>query len=140
MYGVDEIEDVEPLTLSNYHDNEASGLTVVHGAGEQYLLFKHGKFGGEHDHYDKLGIHYSVGECDVIADFGTVGYNAPHHYPYFKNTFTHNTVCINGVNQPPADGKTIEYRSGDGETPRAGLRRLGGRAAGPRFTHHYAMG
>ena len=116
LYGVDEIEDVEPLTLSNYHDNEASGLTVVHGAGEQYLLFKHGKFGGEHDHYDKLGIHYSVGECDVIADFGTVGYNAPHHYPYFKNTFTHNTVCINGVNQPPADGKTIEYRSGDGET------------------------
>lgn len=109
LYGVDEIENVDPLILTNYHDNEASGLTVLHSEGEQYLLFKHGKYGGEHDHYDKLGIHYSVGPQDVIADFGTVGYNAPHHYPYFKNTFTHNTVSINGVNQPPADGKTIAY-------------------------------
>lgn len=115
LYGVDEIEAAEPLTLCNYHDNEASGLTVLHGAGEQYLLFKHGRFGGEHDHYDKLGVHYAVGKRDVIADFGTVGYNAPHHYPYFKNTFTHNTVCINGVNQPPADGKTVCYQAQEGE-------------------------
>jgi len=116
LYGADEIEATELLKPGDYHDNQASGLTVLHGAGNQYLLFKHGKFGGEHDHYDKLGLHYSVGDQDVFADFGTVGYNAPHHYPYFKNTFTHNTVCINGVNQPPADGKTIDYLPGKNGT------------------------
>lgn len=115
VYGVDEIEDVEPLKLRNYHDNEASGLTTFHGAHEQFLLFKHGKFGGEHDHYDRLGIAYAVGDNDIIPDFGTVGYNAPHHYPYFKNTFTHNTVCINGVNQAPADGHTLVYEAREHE-------------------------
>ena len=116
LYGADEIEATDQLKPQNYHDDEASGLTVLHGEGGQYLLFKHGKYGGEHDHYDKLGLHYAVADEDVFADFGTVGYNAPHHYPYFKNTFTHNTVCINGVNQPPADGKTVDYIPGENET------------------------
>lgn len=109
LYGKDTIEPTPQMVLSNYHDNEASGLTILRGAREQYLLFKHGKFGGEHDHYDKLGIHFVVQDKDVVDDFGTVGYAAPHHYPYFKNTFTHNTVCINGLNQPPANGQTIQY-------------------------------
>ena len=109
LFGADTIENTPELTLVNYHDNEASGFTVLRGSEGKYLLFKHGKFGGEHDHYDKLGIHFLANGVEVADDLGTVGYGAPHHYPYFKNTFTHNTVCINGLNQPPADGRTIRY-------------------------------
>lgn len=109
LYGADTIEPTPALTLADYHDPDASGFTVLRGSEEKYLLFKHGKFGGEHDHYDKLGIHFLANGAEVADDLGTVGYGAPHHYPYFKNTFTHNTVCINGLNQPPADGKTIQH-------------------------------
>jgi len=109
LFGADSIESTPGITLGNYHDNEASGLTVLRGSEGKYLLFKHGKFGGEHDHYDKLGIHFLANGVEVADDLGTVGYGAPLHYDYFKNTFTHNTVCINGLNQPPADGKTIRY-------------------------------
>ena len=109
LYGEDEIQPTGKLTFSDYHDNEASGLTIFHGKNGRYLLMKHGKFGGEHDHYDKLGIHFLVDGQDVVDDMGTVFYAGPHHYQYFKNTFTHNTVCIDAVNQPPCNGKTISY-------------------------------
>ena len=109
LFGEDNIEDTAPMVLTNYHDTEGSGLTVLHEVDGRYLLFKHGKYGGEHDHYDKLSIHFMVGDIEVLCDLGTVGYGAPHHYRYFKNTFTHNTVCINGMNQPPANGKIIQY-------------------------------
>lgn len=109
LFGADDIEPTPPMTLSDYHDDCASGLTVLRGSEGRYLLFKHGRYGGEHDHYDKLGIHFLAMGHDVVDDLGTVGYAAPHHYPYFKNTFTHNTVCIGGLNQPPADGRTIRY-------------------------------
>jgi hypothetical protein len=103
------------MRLKDYHNDDQSGLTVLRGSEGKYLLFKHGRFGGEHDHYDKLGIHLMAADVDVVDDLGTVGYAAPHHYPYFKNTFTHNTVCINGVNQPPCDGRMLQYeRRADG--------------------------
>lgn len=109
LYGEDEIHPTGRMVLEDYHDNEASGLTIFRGGKGEYLLIKHGKFGGEHDHYDKLGIHFMVGGNDVIEDLGTVYYGAPHHYQYFKNTFTHNTVCVDTMNQPPCNGKTINY-------------------------------
>ncbi len=109
LYGVDSIPPGPLLPLGNYHDDGGSGLTVLRGPEGSYLLFKHGHYGGEHDHYDKLGIHFLAGGCRVADDLGTVGYGAPHHYAYFKNTAAHNTVCINGLNQPPADGRVVQY-------------------------------
>ena len=115
FFGADEITGEARLDLEEYHDAGGSGFTVLRGTEGKYLLFKHGKYGGEHDHYDKLGIHFVAGGFDVVNDLGTVAYGAPHHYAYFKNTFSHNTVCINGLNQPPADGSVIQYaRRSDG--------------------------
>ena len=105
------------LPLNDYHDDEGSGLTVMRGSNRrQYLLFRHGRYGGEHDHYDKLNLYYSVDQYDVMPDLGTVAYGAPPHYGYFKNTCTHNTVCINGQNQPPCNGHTLRYARTDEET------------------------
>ncbi len=109
LYGSDEVKNAS-LELKDYHNGEGSGLTVLRGSGrKQYLLFRHGRYGGEHDHYDRLSLHYTVGDKEVMPDLGTVAYGAPPHYGYFKNTFTHNTVCINGQNQPPCNGHTVRY-------------------------------
>ena len=113
LYGADFIEPTPPLKLENYHDDEGSGFTVLHGNKRQSLVFRHGRYGGEHDHYDKLGIAYMYGGVEILADQGTVSYSAPLHYNYFKTTATHNTVSINGENQPPCNGRTVAYRQMD---------------------------
>lgn len=117
LFGKDGIEPASMPPLEDYHNDRGSGLTIMRGRDRrQYLLFRHGRFGGEHDHYDKLGLHYMVDEHEVMPDLGTVLYGAPQHYGYFKNTFTHNTVCIDAQNQPPCDGYTARYEKRDGET------------------------
>ncbi|WP_281889882.1 heparinase II/III family protein [Paenibacillus sp. YYML68] len=109
LYGVENIPETPEYVLRDYHDNDASGFTVFRGSGQKYLLIKHGKYGGEHDHYDKLGIHFSAFGDEIAPDLGTTGYGAPLHYDYYKNTATHNTVAIQGSNQPPANGRTVRY-------------------------------
>ncbi len=117
MLGAETIEKTDKPALTDYHNDCGSGMTVMRGGeGKQYLLMRHGKYGGEHDHYDKLGLHFSYGMDPVMIDLSTVHYGASHHYGYFKNTFTHNTVCINTGNQPPCNGTTVRYGKAGGET------------------------
>ena len=117
LFGAESIEPAPLPPLEDYHNDRGSGLTIMRGSDRrQYLLLRHGRYGGEHDHYDKLGLHYMVGEHEVMPDLGTVLYGAPQHYGYFKNTFTHNTVCVNAQNQPPCDGYAVRYEKTDGET------------------------
>ena len=117
LFGAAAIPPAETLPLEDYHNDRGSGLTIMRGGDRrQYLLFRHGRYGGEHDHYDKLGLHYMVGGQEVMPDLGTVLYGAPQHYGYYKNTFTHNTVCINAQNQPPCDGYTVRYARHQGVT------------------------
>ncbi len=109
LYGVDELPEAEPLSIDNYHDATGSGSTVLRRADGTYLFFKHDCYGGEHDHYDRLGISYEPFGRRVSPDLGTVGYGAVLHYDYFKNTGTHNLVTVNGRNQPPARGRLVRY-------------------------------
>ena len=52
FYGKEKIEKAE-LMLEDYHNDTGSGLTILRGSDKrQYLLFRHGRYGGEHDHYD----------------------------------------------------------------------------------------
>ncbi|MCH3919068.1 MAG: heparinase II/III family protein [Sphaerochaeta sp.] len=97
------------LSLSDYHDDTGSGLTVLHQSRDQYLVFRHGPFGGEHDHYDRLGISYACEGQPVSEDMGTTGYGAILHYDYYKNTGTHNTVMLDEENQAPSRGRVLRY-------------------------------
>lgn len=116
LYGKARIEPAG-FELDDYHNDKGSGLTALRSRDKtQYLLFRHGRYGGEHDHYDKLSLHYSVNGTEVLPDLGTVPYGSPKHYRYFKNTFTHNTVCINTQNQPPCNGETLRFEQNGGET------------------------
>ena len=97
---------IEPV---DYHNDTGSGISTLHGSEGRFLLFKHTPYGGEHDHYDRLGIHFMAFDKLVIPDIGTCFYGAPMHYTYYKNTAAHNTVCLNGKNQPPAGCRVLAY-------------------------------
>lgn len=113
LYGPKVLPPAQPWAPHNHHDDSGVSNVVLHGAGGRYLELKCGSFGGEHDHYDKLGISYMAAARPVSADLGTCNYGAPLHYAYYKNTATHNTVNLGGKNQPPCCGKLLRYE----ETP-----------------------
>ncbi len=109
LYGADEIEAVD-MTPENYHTGiGAPGHTILRGPEGRCLLFKHDRYGGEHDHYDRLGISYEAFGHPVATDLGTTGYGAKLHYDYYKNTGTHNTLVIGEENQAPVNGKLTRY-------------------------------
>jgi len=112
FYGADEIPIVEDFNMSDYHNADGSGITVFRGTDKRYLLVKHSPYGGEHDHYDRLGLSFMAFGKNVAADFGTTGYGAKLHYDYYKNSGSHNTVVINEENQPPANPKVLAYKRG----------------------------
>ncbi|MDR2025221.1 MAG: heparinase II/III family protein [Hungatella sp.] len=114
IYGVKELPacSMEP---GNYHVEEGqSGSTVLRGKDGRYLLFKHDRYGGEHDHYDRLGISYLAYGKRISPDLGTTGYGAVMHYDYYKNTGTHNTVNIGGENQAPVNARLTRCEEMDG--------------------------
>ncbi len=112
LYGVADLPGITQPQLRNYHDVSGSGITIFHGKDERYLLVKHSPFGGEHDHYDRLGISFFAFGERIAPDLGTTGYGARLHYEYYKNTGSHNTVMINEANQPPANAKVLRFREG----------------------------
>lgn len=111
FFGADALPEREFPKAVEYHGGgkNASGLTTMLGENDRFLLVKHSPFGGEHDHYDRLGIHFMGFGRPVLPDIGTSLYGAPLHYSYYKNTASHNTVCLNGKNQPPANCKVYRY-------------------------------
>ncbi|WP_312429645.1 heparinase II/III domain-containing protein [Lacrimispora sp.] len=114
IYGADELPkySMEP---GNYHvEAGQSGSTILRGKDDRYLLIKHDRYGGEHDHYDRLGISYLAHGKRISPDLGTTGYGAVMHYDFYKNTGSHNTVNIGGDNQAPVNGRLTRYEERDG--------------------------
>lgn len=105
LHGADSIPPGSEFAPADYRDRTpgGSGLTVLRGDGSEYLLFRHGPFGGEHDHYDRLGLCYHYRGERVIPDLSTISYGSPMHYRYYKNSAAHSVVVLDGCNHPPAD-------------------------------------
>lgn len=115
LYGADVIETPKGLEFSDYHTPVgAFGHTILRGPEGRYLLFKHDSYGGEHDHYDRLGISWLACGKRVAPDLGTTGYGARLHYDYYKNTGSHNTMVIGEENQAPVNGRLTRYEERDG--------------------------
>lgn len=114
LYGADAIEPAE-IKLENYHTEVGTyGHTILRGPDSRYLLLKHDSYGGEHDHYDRLGVSYMAYGEPVARDLGTTGYGARMHYDYYKNTASHNTLAIGEENQPPVNGTLTRYEEREG--------------------------
>ena len=111
FYGADILPEQERLPRTNYHSGTGSGLTIIRGTEARYLLIKHSPFGGEHDHYDRLGISFSAFGDQLCSDLGTVPYGVKWHYDYYKNTGSHNTVMVDETNQPPQHCQVYTYKT-----------------------------
>ena len=99
----------------NEHNPDA-GFTIIRNAPGRAVCIKHGPYGGEHDHYDRINLIVFNNYSALFPDLGTTGYGAPLHYGYYKNTFSHNTLCVNGLNQPPALPRVLDYQQQEGES------------------------
>lgn len=118
LYGVEELPPCPQLPVKACaHPAEGMpGHTILRGEQDRYMLFKHDRYGGEHDHYDRLGLSYLALGREVSSDMGTTGYGAVLHYDYYKNTGTHNTVMIGEENQSPANARLTRVEEKDGVT------------------------
>lgn len=90
-----------------------SGLSKLAGREGWQVTVKHSKYGGEHDHLDRLGLSVCLGSVPLFVDPGTTAYGVPAHYGWFKHTFSHNTATLNGADQPPRDGRLVRFEEKD---------------------------
>lgn len=110
LYGVENLPRTTTLQCSSIHTSQA-GITIHHDpVHNNALLLKHSPYGGEHDHYDRLGLLIVRGGKEILPDLGTTGYGAELHYGYYKNTATHNTLAVNQQNQPPINPVLLDYK------------------------------
>ena len=114
LYGDPRLRLTEPVReTGNYHDPD-NGITIIrrpeHGRA---VVLKHTPYGGEHDHYDKPGLIIYNNHVPLLPDMGTTGYGAPMHYSYYKNTLSHNVLCVEEFNQPPVNPRTLSFTETD---------------------------
>ena len=69
-------------------------------AEELYLLFDCGSNSPWHAHYDMLNIVATAYGHDLLKDPGRFTYNNGEDRDYFKSTAAHNTIVIDGLDQP----------------------------------------
>ncbi|MDR9828860.1 heparinase II/III family protein [Vibrio sp. FNV 38] len=113
LYGVDELPIAKPLQCQSTHCAKVGITIALDEARNNTMLLKHAPYGGEHDHYDRLGLILTRGGKEILPDLGTTGYGAELHYGYYKNSATHNTLVVNQQNQSPIDPQVLSYQKTD---------------------------
>ena len=78
--------------------------------GDTSVFLKFGPHGGGHGHPDKLGIELMINGSRVIADPGTAMYTNPIHQSWYVQTWSHSTVLIDRISQPPITGRLVGHR------------------------------
>ncbi|WP_261816955.1 heparinase II/III domain-containing protein [Vibrio gallicus] len=116
LYGVDELPSVRPLDCKPTHCAKVGITIALDETRNNAMLLKHTPYGGEHDHYDRLGLILTRDGKEILPDLGTTGYGAELHYGYYKNTATHNTLVVNQCNQSPIDPRLLSYQQSEGFT------------------------
>ncbi|MBL8992448.1 MAG: heparinase II/III family protein, partial [Spirochaetia bacterium] len=87
-----------------------SGHAILRAGGEKKLtsVFKFSRYGGFHDHFDKLSfVFYGCG-AELGVDPGRAksqAYNLPIHTDWYKATLGHNAVLVNQKPQAAGDGE-----------------------------------
>ncbi|WP_114560430.1 heparinase II/III domain-containing protein [Desertihabitans aurantiacus] len=85
--------------------------TAQRGSGPDTCAFiKFGPHGGGHGHPDKLEIELVVEGSRVIADPATTMYTNPIHRPWYVQTWSHSTVLVDRISQPPTRGRLLGHR------------------------------
>ncbi|MBB6635005.1 S-layer homology domain-containing protein [Cohnella thailandensis] len=112
FYGVDEIPSSGSLPSEsvNFTGIGHSVLRAGEGDDQLYALVDYGKHGGYHGHPDKLHLEiFGKGER-LAPDLGIPPYSNSMYESYYKKSFPHNTVLVDGdTQQAQMDGNTEIY-------------------------------
>jgi hypothetical protein len=77
------------------------------------VLFRSGYFGASHQHEDKLNFVYYAGGRELIGDPGIYSYNSNEFEHYWRGSWSHNTVRVDGLSQPRCRGPAEEIPDPD---------------------------
>jgi hypothetical protein len=94
-------------------DFQAIGICMLRSTNGAMLTFDHGRHFG-HGQPDTLGVTLFANDRLWIPDYGTPGYGAK-ILPWFKSTFAHNTIVVDGRNQLFTDENDVHLWLGDAE-------------------------
>ena len=113
LWGVDELP-APPGTTFGSRDFSSLGAVVLRqgqGPDQWYVHLDYGPHGGGHGHPDKLAlIIFALGR-ELAPDPGRLAYAAPLHRSWYRQTFAHNTVCVDEKSQAPATGKLTMFHA-----------------------------
>jgi hypothetical protein len=87
------------------------GICVLRSTNGAMLTFDYGPMLG-HGQLDKMGITFFTGDRLWAADHGTPGYGAE-ILPWYKSTFAHNTIVVDGHDQSPTKENAADLWLGD---------------------------
>ena len=116
LWGVDALPKPPPLKLAS-KDFQGLGAAVLRqgtGADQIYVHLDYGPHGGGHGHPDKLTIILFALGKHLAPDPSRLAYASPLHKSWYRQTFAHNTVCVDQRSQKPATGKLTMFGSKPG--------------------------
>jgi len=116
LWGVDELPDAPELTLASRDFSGLGAAVLRQGVGDDqlYLHLDYGPHGGGHGHLDKLAmILFGLGR-QLAPDPARLAYAAPMQQSWYKQTFAHNTVCVDTKSQHQAEGRLTLFHSQPG--------------------------
>ena len=93
------------------------GICALRSTNGSMLTFDYGRFLG-HGQPDKLAVTLFARGKLWAADYGTPGYTSK-ILPWYKSTFAHNTVVVDGVSQKRTTENTAQLWLGDSEVEAA---------------------
>ena len=116
LWGVEDVPEAPDWALES-RDFKGLGAAVLRqGRGEQqlYAHLDYGPHGGGHGHPDKLTlILFGLGR-ELAPDPARLAYGAPLQGSWYRQTFAHNTVCVDQASQAPATGELQLFHSEPG--------------------------
>ncbi len=116
FFGEAELPQVKPSDGIS-RNFPASGYGILsEGADEtaSWLCLKYGPHGGGHGHPDKLSfVLYAAGGV-IGLDPGSAPYGMPEHGGWYKTTFSHNTLVVDGQSQAASEGACLAFDRSNG--------------------------
>ena len=116
LWGVDELPQAPELALASRDFSGLGAVVLRQGSGDDqlYVHLDYGPHGGGHGHLDKLAmILFGLGR-QLAPDPARLAYAAPMQGSWYKQTFAHNTVCVDAKSQRSAEGRLIVFHSQPG--------------------------
>ncbi len=116
LWGADELPEAPEVALASKDFSGLGAVVLRQGSGDDqlYVHLDYGPHGGGHGHLDKLAmILFGLGR-QLAPDPARLAYAAPMQGSWYKQTFAHNTVCMDAKSQRSAEGRLTLLHSQPG--------------------------